>query len=137
MFKPYGKKQRCLWCGKSGKESYKEITMRVKYAKPPEEKTIVCSDICEHQVTKTTEFIEKGAAFYLIGTILGLTFSLLGAFISPILTGNGVILLGITLFIFPFVTPQTVKILGLKNGMICGRIMGIIILITGIMLMFG
>ena len=62
MFKLYGKKQRCLWCGKADKENYKEIIMNIKFANPPQEKAIACSDECEKKISSTCKFIEKGVA---------------------------------------------------------------------------
>lgn len=141
MFKLYGKKSRCLWCGKSDKENYKEIIINIKFAKPPQEKAIVCSDECERKVSDTCKFIEKGIFFFVIGLIIGTLMSLATIF-NPIIGKNlmpitiiGVFILGITLIITPFVTPQTVQLLGLRKGMLSGRICGIIVIIMGIVLL--
>jgi len=63
MFKLYGKEERCLWCGKKGKEQYKETTMKIKHAKPPEEKANVCSDKCEKKVLKHVNILRNGCFF--------------------------------------------------------------------------
>lgn len=138
MFKLYGKGQRCVWCGCKDKENYKEITMYIKSAKPPEEKTIVCSDECADEVAKTCKFIEKGIPFFLTGMIIGIIASISGLFVGVFgsgvlkMSGIGLLILGTIFFIFPFVTPQTVKIFGLKQGMFFGRIGGIILFLLGI-----
>jgi len=141
MFKLYGKKQRCLWCGEANKENYKEIIMNIKFANPPQEKAIVCSDECEKRVSDTCRFIEKGIFFYVIGVVIG-TFMSISAIFSSIvgkdlipITITGLFILGITIIITPFVTPQTTKLLGLKKGMLFGRICGIIAIIIAIALL--
>lgn len=142
MFKLYGKKTRCLWCGKSDKQTYKEMLMTIKQAKPPQEKAIVCSEECEKAVLITCKFIEKSITLFWIGTILGTILGvsgilapIMGKKILPVST-MGVLLLGITFIIFPFVTPQTIRIFGLRMGMILGRISGMILLLLGLILIF-
>jgi hypothetical protein len=44
--------------------------------------------------------------------------------VSLFVCGVGVLLPRVTYFIFPFVTPQTVKLFGLRKGMMAGRIAG-------------
>ncbi|MFC1613392.1 hypothetical protein ACFL23_03605 [Patescibacteria group bacterium] len=142
MLKLYGQKLRCVWCGKSDKEHCKEIVMSIKQMKPPQEKAFVCSEECERRVLDVCKFIEKGMAKFLIGLILGTVMAVLGI-LTP-LFGNkilifstlGLFILGITFIVFPFVTLQTVKIFGLKKGMILGQISGIILLLVGFILIF-
>ncbi len=141
MFKLYGKKQRCLWCGEADKENYKEITMNIKFANPPQEKAIVCSYECEKKVSDTCKFIEKGVFFYVIGIVVGTLMSIAVIF-TPIIvkyfmpiTIIGLFILGITIIVTPFVTPQTIQLLGLKKGMLSGRICGIIALIIATILL--
>lgn len=141
MFKLYGKKPRCLWCGEADKENYKEIVMTIKFAKPPQEETIVCSDECEKRVSDTCKFIEKGILFYVIGVVIGTLMSIAAIF-SPMIGKNlmpitiiGLFILGTTIIITPFVTPQTIKLLGLKKGMLSGRICGIVAVIIAIVLL--
>lgn len=141
MFKLYGKKPRCLWCGEDNKENYREITMNIKFAKPPQEKAIVCSDECEKRVSDTCKFIEKGAFFYIVGIVIG-AFMSIAAIFTPMSGKNlmpitiiGLFVLGTTITITPFVTPQTIKLLGLKKGMFSGRICGIIAIIIAVKLL--
>ena len=141
MFKLYGKKQRCLWCGKADKENYKEIIMNIKFANPPQEKAIACSDECEKKISSTCKFIEKGIFFYVVGVVVGTLMSLAAIF-NPLIGKNlmpitiiGLFILGFTVLITPFVTPQTIQWLGLKKGMFFGRVCGIITLIIALILL--
>ena len=141
MFKLYGDKQRCLWCGKSGKDDYKETTMTLKFANPPQETAMVCSSECEKNVADACKFIEKGILFYIVGATVG-SLSAMAAVFNPI-TGKdlmpvtiiGLFILGFTVIITPFVTPQTIKWLGFKKGMLSGRICGFITVFIAVILL--
>ncbi|MDH5768355.1 MAG: hypothetical protein OEZ31_05295 [Nitrospirota bacterium] len=142
MFALYGKKQRCLWCGKSNRENFKEIVLTIKKAGPQQESAIVCSEKCEQSVFAMCQFIEKNLFSFYTGIALGIVFGLSGLLI-PIFGQKilfisliGVFIIGLTFLIFPFVTPQTVKMFGLRAGMVFGRISGIVLLLIGIILVF-
>ena len=45
--------------------------------------------------------------------------------------GGGLILTGLTIFIFPFTTPETVKWLGYKRAKVLGRTLGILVIAAG------
>lgn len=142
MFALYGKRPRCLWCGKSNRQQFKEITMTIKKAAPHQENAIVCSEECEKSVFATCEFIEKNIfSFYAgiaLGTLIGLSGLLIPIFGKKVLIISliGVFIIGLTFLIFPFVTPQTVKTFGLRKAMVFGRIGGIILLFMGIIFVF-
>jgi hypothetical protein len=115
--------------------------MNIKFAKPPQEQAIVCSDECGKKVSDVCKFIEKSIFFYVIGIIMG-GFMSIAAIFSPITGKNlmpitivGLFILAITIIITPFVTPQTIQLLGLKKGMLSGRICGIIALIIAMILL--
>lgn len=140
MFKLYGKRPRCLWCGKANKENYREIVITIKKASPPQEEVVVCSKKCEKAVLNSFQFIEKNIHLFFSGVILGILLALSGL-LAPIIgrkvllvSFTGMLLLGMTFVIFPFVTPQTTKIFGLRNGMFLGRVTGIVFLLLGIVL---
>ncbi len=142
MIKLYGKKTRCLWCGESDKKNYNEITMTIKFANPQQEKGLVCSEECGRNLSEACKFIEKGIFIYIIGLFLSILVISVSLF-KMIVGGDfmltaalGIFLLGLTLIATPFVTPQTVKMLGLKKGMITGRILGIIALLFALILFF-
>ena len=73
---------------------------------------------------------------FVIAVIAGIS----GGILAPVygkamlsVSAGGIMLLGMTFLIFPFVTPQTVKMFGLKRGMILGVIGGIILFLAGYM----
>ena len=142
MFTLYGKNQRCLWCGKRNRENFKEIIITIKKSDPQQERVIVCSEKCEQSVFATCQFIEKNLFSFYSGIALGIVFGLSGLLI-PIFGQKilfisliGVFIIGLTFLVFPFVTPQTVKVFGLRIGMFLGRISGAVLLLMGILLVF-
>ena len=143
MFRLYGKKSRCVWCGKTIEKDFIEVLMTNKYAKPPQETAIVCSEKHEKKLLSTLKLIEKNFLVYITVFILGIIASVAGILlIKDIILGLGflgigLIILGVINIILPFVTPQTVKILGLQKGMISGRIGGFLLFFMGLLIFIG
>jgi hypothetical protein len=133
MFELYGKKKRCLWCGKKTGESPREITLPAKRSVAPGESAIVCSEACEQFALETLQSVRKNGYLFLIGIVAGLVLTVLGGF-NRALRPAGVFVIGLTVLLFPFVTPQTVKIFGLQKGMLLGRLIGIILVVMGVIL---
>jgi hypothetical protein len=133
MFELYGKKKRCLWCGKETGENYREITLPAKRSGPSDESAIVCSGACERSALETLRFVRKNGYLFLIGIVSGLVLAVLGGF-TRAFRPAGVFVIGLTVLLFPFVTPQTVKIFGLRKGMMLGRVIGVILLVMGLIL---
>ncbi len=133
MFELYGKKKRCLWCGKETGENYREIMLPAKRPGPPGESAIVCSAACERSALEALKFVRKNSYLFLAGIVSGLVLAVLGGF-TRTLRLAGVFVIGLTALLFPFVTPQTVKIFGLRRGMMLGRLLGVILLVLGLSL---
>ena len=135
MFELYGKKKRCLWCGKETGESPREITLPAKQSGSPGESAIVCSEACEQSALETLRSVRKNGYLFLAGIVSGLVLAALSGF-KHALRPAGVFVIGLTVLLFPFVTPQTVKIFGLQKGMLLGRLVGIILVVMGVILFF-
>lgn len=72
--------------------------------------------------------------YFLIGIIAGFLLILVS-----ILAGNnstllaiGIVLMGITTIVFPFCTPETVRLLGYEKSKWLGRILGVVLIFIGI-----
>jgi hypothetical protein len=135
MFELYGKKKRCLWCGRETGAGPREITLPAKQSGPRGESAIVCSAACEQSALEALQFVRKNGYLFFAGIVSGLVLAVLGGF-NRALRPAGVLVLGLTVLLFPFVTPQTVKIFGLRKGMMLGRLLGIILLVMGGILFF-
>ncbi len=117
---------KCYWCGQ----------------KISEDNT--CSDECRGKLTKYKERVEKNKikfAILLLGYFIIYMVLLLmeaGSARFPYTSFSWLFgVLGIILVIFPFVTPQTIKLIGVRKSVIFIRIIGICLIIVGlIMLIF-
>ena len=134
MFELYGKKKRCLWCGKETGGHFRQITLPAKRANTPVESAIVCSEACEQFALETLQSVRKNSYLFLAGIVSGLVLAVLGG-LSRALRPAGVSVIGLTVLLFPFVTPQTVQIFGLRKGMLLGRLLGIILVVMGLILL--
>jgi hypothetical protein len=117
-----GESPRCWWCGKTitGEARKIHVTFGAK-----EYETVVCSPEHEEAVAQSFRYIKKTMPVFWIGTLAGLILFIAGK--SSSLSFVGLLVMGITLFICPFTTPQTTEILGLQKSFRIGRIMGILL----------
>jgi len=77
---------------------------------------------------------ENKIKYFTLGIVVGFLMVLISIFMgnNNILMALGVMLMGTVVIIFPFCTPDTVKLLGYKESKILGRILGIITIAVGI-----
>ena len=124
----YGKKPRCLWCGQAVDGELRQMSIEFR---GKQFEAIVCSQACESQVTTTIAFIQRTAPFFIGGMVLGLLMvvsSIFGRAFLPVMAA-GMLVIGATIVVFPFVTPQTNKIFGMQKGLRVGRILGVVFLL--------
>jgi hypothetical protein len=123
-------KFKCLWCGIKKEDLFEE---EIKY-KNQILKAYFCNKKHINETIKFIQFAEKHywhffigiIVFFIVGLIIMLNgFINLGALIA--LAG-----LGLTIIIFPFATPQTNELLGLKRSIIIVRFLGIICILIGV-----
>lgn len=77
--------------------------------------------------------------YFTLGIIMGFILVL----ISVIMQNNnnllsiGIIIMGITIFLFPFCTPDTIKLVGYEKSKNIGRIMGLVMILVGLWIKIG
>ena len=103
--------EKCAYCGKPGKEKGK-----------------FCSDECKRRYEKELQKDQRNIRYFLLGIGIG---------ILCLFAGGGLILTGLTIFIFPFTTPETVKWLGYKRAKVLGRTLGILVIAAGGWILIG
>ena len=114
---------RCYWCGQ-------KIS-----------KNNTCSERCGEKLTKYKERVEKNKikfALFLLGYFIIYMVLLLveaGSGGFPYISFSWLFgVLGIILFIFPFVTPQTIRIIGVRKSVILIRIIGTCLIVMGLVI---
>jgi len=130
--------EKCFWCSKESSELTK---IQLQFKKKPEEVKI-CGVTCEKELRNFVQYADTHIKHYMFGFVFSILFGLvitfwrikidygaLGTFI--IFAGSGLVLIK-----YPFVTPQTVALLGAKKAIASGRILGTISIILGVVFWF-
>ncbi len=134
-----GKKDRCVWCGQPLGPPFITVDFKEGTKNAPTREVKVCNETCKTDLIETEKKFE-GKAPVFIGALIWL---LLSSTLSLILFSKhynmlylgiaGVLIMGTTAYFLPFVTPQTVQMMGYKKGFRLGRIAGIILIVVGIL----
>lgn len=92
-----------------------------------------CHDECKNNYMRMLEKDEFKIKYFIWGMVLGGFVMFWGVFSgSSSKTGFGIMLMGITIILLPFTTPETTAILGYKRARLLGRLLGILLIIVGI-----
>ena len=122
--------KKCFYCNK---EIETPQPMTIEY-----ETLICCSNECSNKTLAFYQFVKRTKLFFGLGLFIAFAL-LLGSSFLLILTNKqigvtsfcfGYALIGLTVCVFPFATPQTVQMLGIRKVELLARIIGIIIIAT-------
>lgn len=100
------------------------------------ESFLYCCDECKDKTISFVNYANRTVIFFIIGIISTVILALLPILIPSIvypLTTIGVVVLGITAIVFPFSTPQTIGLLGIKKSIIVVRIVGMVLIIAALL----
>lgn len=127
-------KHQCGWCSK---ESPNLRPIQVRF-RGEERELNVCSNDCESRLRHFLNYVESNFKLYVMGLLLAfltgivvtfarlaVDYGALGVLIT--LAGSGAVLVK-----YPFVTPQTTALLGMKRAIKSGQILGYINIFLGI-----
>lgn len=119
-------KKRCLYCGKIMNEP----------------KTF-CSERCKEKYDRFEKYVNKNLKKFILGIVTTLVFVFVGMIISVYYSQIGVAIMMVSIFamfinmlIFPFSTPETIKLMGIRNSIITVRILVAILLVIMIITSF-
>ena len=137
-FRLSGRKNRCVWCGKTLDNSYITADFKegTKYAQVHE--VLLCDETCRKDLFETEKKYEGKAPYFILGLVIFLSLSAISLitfmanYYMLYLGIGGTIFMGITVLRLPFVTPQTVKLAGYKKGYRMGKWAGTLLIIVGI-----
>ena len=102
------------------------------------EKAYFCSQNHLEETRRFLEYAEAHVWHFILGLIL---LPVVGMIITFMILENvGLFVIfggfGLVIIIFPFATPQTNSLLGIKNSIILVRIIGAVLVVAGIFLLF-
>jgi len=125
---------KCDWCHRPfGDLEVKEVTFKSSV-----EEIAICSQECEDQLVAFYRYAESRVWHFLAGLLL---LSAIGGAVAIwrenidngalgyLIMGVG---MGAVIFKYPFVTPQTVQVLGVKKGIVLVRVIGVMLALAGI-----
>lgn len=119
----YGKTDRCWWCAQKIPHNQR----KVQFAWGKEDyDLLVCSPGCEDAVLKAMRYVRKTGPIFLVGVLGGIVLIAIPRFGTEMV---GLMLMGVTLLVCPFCTPQTTKMLGMKKSFTVGRTIGSLVLL--------
>lgn len=92
-----------------------------------------CNEQCAFEYDQKIAKDYPKIKYFIFGIVIGVVALFLGSFQqSDFYVGSGMIIIGITIVLWPLTTPETMKMLGYKKARILGRILGIMCFIFGI-----
>ena len=86
-----------------------------------------CSEDCISKATSFLRYASKYTKLFWLLIALSITVAFLGNFFDA-LTAIGMLLLGVTVIAFPFATPQTVYIFGIKISKLATQVIGLVVI---------
>lgn len=122
----YGKTPCCYWCGT--KLAHDPSPVEITYGKEQYE-LIVCSPACEEKSRWAAKYVKQMVPLFLVGIFGGIALVAIPPLRTELL---GLMVLGATLILCPFCTPQTTLMLGMKKSFALGRSAGVLFLLGAI-----
>ncbi|MDR3644173.1 MAG: hypothetical protein P4M02_03765, partial [Clostridia bacterium] len=118
---------KCTYCGRAVETPFA--------AKAEGDSDILscCSSECLEKAQRFYRFTKKGMAGFIVGMLLSIILIMAGALneaytgslrLLEILMPAGFMLLGATILFFPFATPQTFELMGIKKTVLVTRGIG-------------
>lgn len=108
--------KKCRYCGK-------ELDSNLEF----------CSSECKNSYRKIIEKDRHKTKYFISGIILGFLVMFYGVVSSRnCMLGSGIIVMGVTVVLLPFTTPETTVLFGNKKARFIGRILGMLLIAVGI-----
>ena len=124
-----GSDVNCSYCGR-----------QVKFYVDGDRENAYCSEECRQLHQKALRKIKKSLKWFFSGICASVLLLVAGAFfktpsVSQYLAGSGMALLGITLILFPFCTPETYRKFGYVKSAGLGRLLGVLTAVFGVVIL--
>lgn len=128
---------RCIYCNKKSES--------LKIAVNKDSEFYYCSDECKDKAIEFRQYEKESIKFFYVGfvvlpilaVVLAIVFSLMeNVLLSSIMFGLVFLLMGLSIFKFPFLTPQSEKKRGIKKSIQTGRNIGVIFMVAAPIISF-
>lgn len=107
---------------------------KCKYCgEPIDDNLEFCRDECKNNYMRMLEKDSSKIKYFILGIVIGFFVMFWGIISgSSLKTGFGIVLMGITVTLLPFTTPETTAILGYERAKLVGRLLGVLLIIVGV-----
>ena len=104
-----------------------------------------CCDDCKGRTLAFYRNFEKYKSLFIIGIILSVVLIFVGVFVNAftgsvfllaVFFASGLAALGLICLLFPFATPETFSLLGIKKTVLAVRVMGVVIILASPLVAF-
>lgn len=133
------KRRICSYCGRR----IEGMEAEYRGSRKDNQEELYCSPECRKRHEAALGNIRRNLKWFAAGITLSVLLILCSAFAGTsengtgsLLGGSGMLLLGFTLLLFPYCTPETYAMLGYVNTTRLGRGMGILIMLFGFWMFF-
>jgi hypothetical protein len=127
--------EQCYWCGSSDGET-KTITVETinPIATSTQEETLTVHPEHESELRAFNEkTVAYGSRFLILAILFGAVLPTIGAALLPVvgkavglgIVGGSILLLSAVFYVYPFATPETVDMLGVKTSVRLVRVLAI------------
>ncbi|MGL4991905.1 MAG: hypothetical protein ACRCYE_05525 [Sarcina sp.] len=121
--------KKCLYCGKNISDVSTAIKVGEKF-----DEYYVCDEYCEEKFNSFNKYVKKNSKFFLLGILGIFIIYLIGLIFNAFYAISFLLFsLGILLYIFPFATPQTNQIFGIKKSIKIVKLLGSALFILGLL----
>lgn len=96
-----------------------------------------CCEQCENHYNEAVKKDSRNVKYFIGGILIGFLIMFGGVLAgNEGMTGAGILLIGVIVVIFPFVTPETIDLIGYRKARILGEIMAVLLIMVGIWIGF-
>lgn len=96
-----------------------------------------CGDNCSELFAKSVEADQKRTGYFLCGIGIGFIGLIIGILMQNLrIEGISILLMGMVVVLFPFTTPETIRIFGYVHAKWFGRVLGFLLVAVGIWVAF-
>lgn len=128
---------KCMYCHQEMENLYPAAVGKDKT------QITCCSEECVHKSEKFFSFFDHTKAYFIIMMIIamvmlfaGVIVIILNKVIGSLLLSISFGLIGLDIVIFPFATPETFRLLGIKRTTILTRVIGAVVVVCSPLLYF-
>ncbi|MGE5370557.1 MAG: hypothetical protein ACM3QZ_01075 [Solirubrobacterales bacterium] len=127
---------KCAYCGSADVENKVKVNTWSGVGRQDVEFEY-CSAACKQEIEAFSSYVNRNAAKFLTGIGVLVMAMVLGGGLFPrfglFIVGGASFLMGLLIVVFPFATPQTNRMMGIRNAVKTARVLGGMVSVMGLL----